>query len=282
MEENIKHIPELNKESEEENKVPSLGRFVFGSGPRIRIFRDIQQGVHYSELTDIYADSLVSSTVNDFRDKNLIYKTDQDEVHLTPLGKYILDNYAGLIGDLKSVVSVSEFFDALSPDAYDYIDQSLIKNGETVSGSLVDKNAVIYDYVENIREAKEIKEIVPTLIRAGVHTTEGKSIYGKQIMEGNLECTFIHTEGVYNVISDTEQYRQSEAREHQDTNRVNYYRYDNDFPFTLTIYDDDMITILTYDDDGIGILFKSSTEACVEWANDIFSKLRQESERFNY
>lgn len=278
----INTIPELNQETDEANEVPPLGRFIFGSSPRMRIFRDIQQGTHYSELTDSYQDSLVSNTVNSFRDKNLVYKTEQNEVYLTPLGKYILDNYAGLISNLKSVVSVNELFDALSPAAYEYIDQSIIENGETISGSPIDKNAVIYDYVEYIRQAEKIKEIVPTLIRAGVHNREGKSIYAQQILEEELECTFIHTDAVFDVISNTEQYRQSEAREHQNTNRVSYYRCPDDFPFTLTIYDDQIVTILTHDADAVGILFKSETQTCVEWANDIFSRVQAKSERFEY
>ncbi|WP_256546701.1 transcriptional regulator FilR1 domain-containing protein [Halobellus inordinatus] len=274
-------VPEMPAEESVSEKVPPIGRFLFGSRQRISIFRDVQKGVSYAELTDRYGDSLTSDTINSFREKSLVVKTSDNRVRLTPLGEYISANYANLIQDLRQVKQVDEFFAAIPAYASDLLNPDVIKGGETLSGNLVDKNAVVYDYVNNIRQADEIKEIVPRLIRAGLYDTEGNSIYRQRIMEDGLQCTFIHTEDVAEAIASAEQQR-AEAQEHQQTQRVSYWRYSGEFPFTLTIYDDELITLLADNSDGVKVLFQNDTEASLEWANDIFETYKAKSKQFSY
>jgi len=274
-------IPELTEEGDDSERVPNMGRFVFGSRPRIEILREVQQGAHYSDLTATHSDSLVSSTVNDFREENLAVKTDDNYVRLTPLGEYLMDSYASLVADLRQVARVDDFFDAVSPAGYEIIEPRILEGGETLSGTPVDKNAVITDYVEYIREADTIKEVVPRLIRAGLYDMDGNSIFRKQIVEGELECTFIHTEDVVDAVSAADTQR-AEAREHQETSRVAYHRYDGEFPFTLTIYDDELVTILLNDADGVKVLFQNDTDDCLDWANALFDDYLAECERIRY
>jgi predicted transcriptional regulator len=274
-------VPEFPDDRQDSN-VSNMGRFLFGSDSRIELLGEVEGGTRYSKLTDRYSDSLVSSTVTDFRDKGIAIKDEDDFVRLTPLGEFIIEEYGELVHVLQQGGRVKSFFNAISSDACELVDSDIISGGVTKSGSPVDKNAVLREYVSHITEANEVKEIVPTLIRAGIQAPEGKSVYNQQILNNEIKCEFVHTSEIVNVISNKESYRQEEARKHQKTDTVTYYEYSGSFPFTLTIYDNSFVTCITDNKDGVKVMFENDSEDCVDWACSLFEEYREKSTEFSY
>lgn len=251
-----------------------LVRKVFGSDKRIRIFERITNGANRDELKEEFDDATLSQTIKRLgRELGLVEQTDH-ELSLTPLGEEISTELLATYSKAKLITRLRPFLDQI-PDwnqnlcNLDYLEDAHLEVEGDVFG-----DSHLRRYTQRIRESEKSRELVAQL-------TPASEVYGAKIIEDGMDCEFVGSAQIVEALeggaeSSGEFIERWERTEEMGTK---YFVVDEELPYTLTIFDDEVVTILPTSSEGPDALLETSNEAVVEWALETYDGYRRDAER---
>jgi DNA-binding HxlR family transcriptional regulator len=123
-----------------------------------------------------------------------------------------------------------------------------------------------------------VREITHGVVSAG-NPRIGYSEYHDPIVQGDLDCEFIHSPELAKRLKRREEWR-AEAYEHQQ-HGTQYFHLDESISYTMTIFDSERVGIFLPKGDE-PLFIESQEGGAIDWATTKFKRLKEASEATEY
>jgi predicted transcriptional regulator len=252
---------------------------------RLQFFDRFSRGTHRTELNSDFSSPVVADTLKRFTNEQLIYQDETDEqYYLSELGKMMEEPLSELIDVAIEVHRLMPIVECVPPSQRDFLDlEKLSGVEEPTVGDDVTPSSGSGKYLRRIAEAERVWEIAPKIAIPGGQGQPNFGGFHNAIMDEDrdIEVTFIHTPQMVDTIQNTPALRE-EARMHLETGRVEYYSSKVSFPVTLTIFDNEIVSMLGTNNEGNEVYIEARTEDAINWGREIFERIKEKSEGIDY